>query len=65
MRRRVDQPADRTGHHEAAGIHDRHPVGDLAGDADIVGDGKCRDARAALQLPQQQQDLDGGVPCRG
>ena len=52
---------------DPSGIHHRNTVGDLNRDPDVVGDEDHRHAEFALQLAQQQQDLDlhGGVERRG
>ena len=53
--------------HDLAGIHHRDAVADLDGDPDVVGDEDDGHAELALQLAQQQQDLDlhGGIERGG
>ena len=43
--------------HDAAGIHDHDPVGDLGDDAEIMGDQHDGGAEVAAELLQQLQDL--------
>ena len=54
---------DRSGFHQAAGIHHGDAVGDLAGDAHVMRDENDRHSQFPLQLPKQQQHLDlhGGI----
>ena len=58
VQRRAHQGADRALLDEAAGVHHRDPVGDLAGDAEVVGHEDHAHAHLLLELAQQQQDLD-------
>ncbi len=43
--------------HDAAEIHDQHPVGEIAHDREIVGDEQVGQAKVALEIDQQVQDL--------
>jgi hypothetical protein len=65
--RRPDDLADAAFLHDAAGIHDEDAVGDLDGSPEIVGDEDDRQAEVALQLAQEEQNLDlhRGVKGRG
>ena len=53
--------------HHAPGVHHRYAVGHFAGDAHVVGDKDDRHAEFALQLTQEQEDLDlhCGIQRRG
>ncbi len=67
MTRGVHHLLDRRQFHDLAGIHDADAVRDLDRDADVVGDEDHTDIEFALQLPDQEQNLDlnGGVErCR-
>jgi len=57
MGRRAQDLGNRPALDEAAGIHDRHSVGDLGGDAEIMGDEDHPHAQLALQPAQQDQHL--------
>ena len=52
---------------DLAVVHDAHPVGHLAHDAEIVGDEQHRHVELGLELEQQVEDLrlDGHVERRG
>ena len=49
--------------HQAAQVHDRHPVADMGDDAQVMGDEEIGEAVALLQLGEQIEDLglDGDV----
>lgn len=63
VRWRAQDLGNRPAFDEAAGIHDRDPVGDLGGDPKIVGDQDHPHAQFPLQPPQQDQYLRlyGGI----
>ena len=67
MRRILHHVAQRAGLDDTAGIHHGHAVADLDRDADVVGDEDHRHAELALELAQQQEDLDlhGGIERGG
>ena len=52
--------------HDATEIHDRDPVGEVAGAREVVGDVQVRDAPRLLEVAQQPQDLRpaGGIDHR-
>ena len=67
MLRRVDHLLDPRQLDDLAGIHDADAVGDLDRHADVVGDEDHAEVELALQLADQEQDLDlhGGIERRG
>ena len=58
MERRGNNLAHRTCLDEAARVHHRGSVGELASDPQIVGHDDDRHTHLALELAQQEQDLD-------
>ena len=57
MLRALEHVVHRPGLDDLAVLHHADPVGDLAHDAEIVGDEQHRHAEAGLQVLQQRQDL--------
>ena len=57
MLRRLIDALDRSLLDNLAVLHDADPIGDLAHDAEVVGDEQHRHAGAPLNLLQQLQDL--------
>ena len=53
--------------HQPAEVEDGDPVGDVAHDAEVVGDEEVRDLLLRLELDEQVEDrrLDGDVERRG
>ena len=43
--------------HDLAQVHDRDPVGDVADDAEVVGDEEVGEAELLLQVLEQVEDL--------
>jgi hypothetical protein len=67
MLRRGKDVAGDAALNDLAVVHDAHPVGHLAHDAEIVRDQQHRHVELVLELEQQVEDLrlDGHVECRG
>ena len=57
MLRRGEQRLDRRFLDDAAGVHDRHAVGHLGDDAEVVRDEQQREAQSFLEIAQQVEDL--------
>jgi hypothetical protein len=65
--RRIDHLLDRRQLDDLAGIHDADAIGHLDRHADVVGDEDHAEVELALQLPDQEKNLDlhGRVERRG
>ena len=64
---RGEQRRDRTGFDNLAVVHHAHPIGQLAHDAQIMGDKQDRQSQTCLQVLEQGQNLclNGDIQRRG
>jgi hypothetical protein len=58
VKRSSDDIAYRSSLDEASGVHDRYSVGEFARDTQIVRHDEGRHTHFALQIAQQEQNLD-------